>query len=79
MSQNSHTTRINQTAEFLPQTNDDERPALRVNDALVFAYLTEDDGGNVVLRVTVDLDDVELDGAPLGVQVAVGDEVVYEA
>lgn len=79
MGQTALTTKVNQAAEFLAMTNEDERPAIRVADVLVFAYLTEDDGGNVILRVTVDVDDVEPDALPQGIQLVVGDEVVYDA
>lgn len=73
-----HVDAVNRAATFLPQTTEDEKPALRVGDALVFAYITEDDGGNLILRVTVDLDDVEGD-VPSGVQLAIGGDVVYDA
>ena len=73
----SEITDLNLSAEFLPQRNADERPAIRVADALVFAYMTEDDCGNIILRVTIDLDDVEEPHS--GIQVAIGDAVVYDA
>lgn len=45
---------VNEDAELLPQRNDDERPAVRVGGALVFAYW---DAG--VLRVSIDTSDVD--------------------
>ena len=43
----------NRNAEFLPQRNDDELPAIRIGAALVFTYWK--DG---VLRVSIDTSDV---------------------
>lgn len=45
---------LNRAAEFLPQTSDDQLPAVRVGDALVFAYWS-DDGA---LHVSIDTTDL---------------------
>lgn len=47
-------------ATFLPATNDDELPAIRVAGVLVFVYPTEDG----TLRVSIDLDESELAVGP---------------
>jgi hypothetical protein len=41
--------------QFLPQRNEDERPAVQVGDVLIFTYVDAD--GTV--RVTVDTEDAE--------------------
>lgn len=62
--------RLNMDAEFLPQTTDDERPAIRIGDALVFVYYQEG-----VLRVTVDTED---EMRPTGLKVNVNSATVWE-
>jgi hypothetical protein len=62
--------KVNMAAEFLPQRNEDEKPALRVGDALIFGYFDEDG----TLCVTVDSEDV---AGPLVVQVNVNYAQVY--
>jgi hypothetical protein len=65
--------------EFLPATNEDERPALRIpvagdrapDNALVFAYVDADG----TLRVTVDTEDCNVF---LNVKINVNDGTVYE-
>lgn len=64
---------ITRTAEFLPQTTDDERPAVRIAGALVFVYV--DSAG--ALRVTVDTETVDAipeweSGVPMRIKVNSG-------
>lgn len=66
--------RINRAARFLPQTSDDERPAVRVGDALVSVYWKP----GPLLQVTIDTTDLAdqfPDNPPL--QVVVNNGVVY--
>lgn len=48
---------LNHAATFLPATNDDEYPAVRIGDALVFVYLNQE--GRLV--ITVDTEDFDPD------------------
>jgi hypothetical protein len=52
---NPHSDALNRAAEFLPMTKEDELPAVRIGDALVFVYL-EREGR---LRITVDTEDMD--------------------
>jgi len=64
---------LNRAAEFLPQTTDDEKPAIRIGDALVFVYVTVADNGRPILAVTVDTEDVSDDsGVAASSEVLVG-------
>ncbi|MBC3189468.1 hypothetical protein H7X46_00085 [Pseudonocardia sp. C8] len=66
--------RLNREAQFLPQTSDDERPALRVGGVLVSVYWTP----GPQLRVAIDTSDLAEqfpDNPPL--QVALNDGIVY--
>lgn len=74
--------KINEAAEFLPQATADEKPAMRVGGALVFAYV---ENGRLV--VSVDVDEAEAgtfamygyDNSLVPVQVNVGSGTVYES
>lgn len=65
---------LNRGAQFLPQTSDDERPALRVGGVLVSVYWTP----GPLLRVAIDTSDLAEqfpDNPPM--QVALNDGLVY--
>jgi hypothetical protein len=63
--------RLNQAAEFLPQTTADERPALRVGGALVIAHWK---GGELVVNVVTEEVPDELGGpGECTVRIAVND------
>lgn len=65
---------LNRGAQFLPQTNDDERPALRVGDVLVSVYWEP----GPLLRVAIDTSDLAErfpDNPPM--QIALNDGIVY--
>lgn len=64
--------RVNRAAEFLPQTSDDELPAVRVADALIFAYWK--DG---ILRVSIDTSDIAECPGCVAVRVDVENDTVY--
>lgn len=61
--------KINRAAEFLPQTSDEELPAVRIGDVLVFVYRQ---GG--VLRVSVDTEDAV---QPVEIWMSVNSAVVW--
>jgi hypothetical protein len=68
---------LNRAAEFLPQTTEDERPAVRIAGILVFAYI--DSAG--ALRVTVGTETADEipeweDGVPM--RIRVNDGTVFE-
>ncbi|MEV1294895.1 hypothetical protein [Pseudonocardia sp. NPDC049635] len=67
--------RLNRAARFLPQTSDDERPAVRVGDALVSVYWKP----GPLLQVTIDTSDLA-DRFPHNppLQVVVNNGVVYQ-
>lgn len=56
--------------EFLPQRTEDERPAVRVGDALVFVYMQ--DG---TLRITVDTEDTD---SPVDIRINVNYDTIWE-
>jgi hypothetical protein len=62
---------VNEAAEFLPQRNENELPAVRIGDALIFMYWTEDGD----LRVTVDTEDAD---AQIPVRIMVNSATVWE-
>jgi hypothetical protein len=74
---------INCAAEFLPQTTDDEKPAVRIGDLLVFVYVAPDAAGRPVLRLTVDTEDAATSPAVLDdhvkVELHVNDARLYDA
>ncbi|MFP5070945.1 hypothetical protein ACLFMI_14945 [Pseudonocardia nantongensis] len=65
---------LNRSAQFLPQTSDDERPALRVGEVLVSVYWKP----GPLLRVAIDTSDLaeEFPNNP-PLQVALNDGLVY--
>ncbi|AEA28898.1 hypothetical protein Psed_6827 (plasmid) [Pseudonocardia dioxanivorans CB1190] len=66
---------LNRDAQFLPQTTDDQRPALRVGDVLVCAYWKP----GPLLQVSIDTSDLAAefpDNPPM--QVALNDGIVYQ-
>lgn len=66
---------LNRGAQFLPQTTDDQRPALRVGDVLVCAYWQP----GPLLRISIDTTDLAAefpDNPPM--QVALNDGIVYQ-
>ena len=65
---------LNRDAQFLPQTNDDERPALRVGEVLVSVYWKP----GPLLRVALDTSDraEQFPNNP-PMQVALNDGIVY--
>lgn len=62
---------MSDAAQFLPQRNDDERPAVQVGEVLVFVYTDEDE----TVRVTVDTEDVT---APTYIDIKVNSGTVWE-
>ncbi|BBG05809.1 MULTISPECIES: hypothetical protein [Pseudonocardia] len=66
---------LNRDAQFLPQTTDDQRPALRVGDVLVSAYWQP----GPLLRISIDTTDLAAefpDNPPM--QVALNDALIYQ-